>query len=176
VGASVWCVRVSYQDDIDAALQQARQDAYDRGDYYREEPDNRARSMTEQEYVAWGQAQVPVPEGWEPNSEEHREAWRAAQVEVTGPDSLLDAQPFSGTHSIIDMITVSDVPDYNTVAPAPEDRLLELFGTARPSTAVIEAAIARGDLEGFARWHGMYVLAFEDDKPSDIFFLGWSGD
>jgi hypothetical protein len=180
VGASGWHVRVPYQDDICTALQRARQDAYDRGEFYRQEPNELARSMSEQEYVAWGVAQseglVPEVEGWEPTWDEYRDEWRAAQVNVTGPDSLLDAQPFSGTHSIIDMTQIAEEPDYNVVAAVPADELLRLFGTARPSAAEIEAAILQGSLRGFARWHGMFLIAFTDDQPSEIFFVGYSGD
>src|SRR5262245_4975929 len=58
MGASAWHARVSYQDDIGAALQQARWDAYRRGDFYRESPNEEARAMGEEEYVASGIAYI----------------------------------------------------------------------------------------------------------------------
>lgn len=176
MGASCWHARVSYQDDIGAALRLARQDAYDRGDYYRQEPNERARSMSEEDYVTWAVAEFGASgtEDWE--LDEFREEWRAAIGEVTGPDSLLRSQPYSGTHSVIDMVRVSDESDYSTVSPAPTEELLELFGTIRPAAADVEAAIGQGSLDGFARWHGKYVIAFDGDEPKEIFFVGWSGD
>jgi len=101
--------------------------------------------MSEEDYVALGIAELkavfPDDDTWEPTGQEHREEWRAAQVVVTGPDSLLESQPFSGTHSVIDMTHVADEPEYAAVAPAPAERLHELFGTTQPSVAAIEAAI-----------------------------------
>jgi hypothetical protein len=47
-GASAWHARVPYQPDIGAALQQARWDVYRRGDYYREPPNEMARSLDEE--------------------------------------------------------------------------------------------------------------------------------
>jgi hypothetical protein len=181
MGASAWHARVSYQDDIGAALQQARWDAYRRGDFYRMPPNEKARSMGEEEYVAWGIAQTraSVPAELadvEWSGDEHRDEWRAAQVVVTGPDSLVDAQPFSGTHSVIDMTHVADEPEYSAVSPAPQEYLMELFGTTRPTVAAIEAAMERHALDGFGRWCGMYLVGYTDDMPTDIFFVGYSGD
>lgn len=137
MGASQWHARVPYQDDIGAALQQARQNAYDQQDFYQVAPGEKARSMSEPEYVAWGIEQLkavfPDDDSWEPAGEECRDEWRAAQVVVTGPDSLLESQPFSGTHSVIDMTHVADEPDYHAVAPAPAESLQELFGTTQPA-------------------------------------------
>lgn len=39
MGASGWSYSVTYQPEVAAALEQSRQDAYNRGAYYREEPD-----------------------------------------------------------------------------------------------------------------------------------------
>ncbi|MET8150182.1 hypothetical protein ACIBSW_24185 [Actinoplanes sp. NPDC049668] len=131
MGASEWSRKVPYQADLAAALRQARDDAYREGDYYRVEPDPRARRIGEQEYIA---AEVAaMRETWvevfgeenagDPDDEMARVAWRAAQIEVTGPDSLLASQPFSGTHSVIDMTGVADRPDGGKVAPLPADEL-----------------------------------------------------
>jgi len=181
MGASGWHARVSYQDDISAALQQARRDAYRRGDFYRMSPNEKARAMDEEEYVAWGIAQIkasvpPELADLEWSGDEHRIEWRAAQVVVTGPDSLLDAQPFSGTHSVIDMTDVADEPGHTMVSPAPQEYLMELFGTTEPTVAAIEAAIEAHAIHGFNRWHGMYLIGYVDNKPVEIFFVGHSGD
>lgn len=172
---------MSYQDDVGAALQQARWDAYRRGDFYRLPPNEKARAMGEEEYVAWGIAQtkasVPVElADVEWTGDEYRDEWRAAQVVVTGPDSLLEAQPFAGTHSVIDMTQVADQPGYSVVSPTPQEYLMELFGTTRPTVAAIEAAIEAHAIHGFARWYGMYLVGYAGDKPAEIFFVGHSGD
>ena len=92
MGASVWNRRVPYQADITAALRQAREEAYADGDYYLREPDPQARQMSEEEYVALAVAEdraALVREfgedgAWEPGDEFARQAWHAAQIDVTG--------------------------------------------------------------------------------------------
>src|SRR5688572_31392600 len=101
MGASVWSYVVPYRPDINAALQQLRQDVYDRGDYYREPRDLAYLAMTEEEYVA-----TLDPNWWDggPN-ESLLEDWRRAKgaPEPVDPNTVAAAQPHSGTHSIIDM-------------------------------------------------------------------------
>lgn len=181
MGASAWHARVSYQPDIGAALQQARADAYRRGDFYRHRPNEQARSMSEDDYVAWGIAQTkasvpPELADLEWSGDEYRDEWRAAQVVVTDADSLLEAQPFSGAHSVIDMTYVASEPEVHAVAPAPAEYLLGLFGTTQPPSAAIETAIDEHRISGFARWQGMYLIGYSDAEPREIFFVGYSGD
>src|SRR4051794_5505292 len=103
MGASEWSRKVAYQADLAAALRQARADAYREGAFYREERSPRARQLSEDEYVAAEvaamRAELVAAFGEEddedPDDELVRATWHAAQVEVTGPDSLLEAQPFS---------------------------------------------------------------------------------
>jgi hypothetical protein len=181
MGASGWHARTSYQDSIDAALQQARLDAYNRGDFYRRPPNEQARSMGEEEYVAWGiertKASLP-PElaDAEWSGDEYRDEWHAARIVVTGPDTLLSSQPESGTHSVIDMTHVADKPTYNAVAPASVNYLQELFGTPEPAVTAIEDAIAAGRIDDFGRWCGIYLIGYQDGRPDTIFFVGHSGD
>ncbi len=137
--------------------------------------------MGEEEYVdrciARIKASVPPDRAdveW--SGDEFRGGWRAAQVIVTSPDTLLEAQPSAGTHSVIDMTRVADEPGYNVVAPAPPEYLMELFGTTRPAVSVVETAIEGAAIHGFGRWHGMYLLAYVDNTPAMIFFVGHSGD
>ena len=191
MGASGWHVRVSYRDDIDAALQEARWDAYHQGRYYLAPPNELALSMTEEEYVAHGVREFltmvpgglsdlpglpPELEGLEYEGDEYRELWRAAQIVVTGPDSLLDSQPYSGTHCVIDMTHVASMPEDFAAAPASEEFLQKTFGTLWPGAATIEASIQTHDVVGFARWQGMYLIGYSGEAPEAIFFVGFSGD
>ncbi|NUT03162.1 MAG: hypothetical protein HOV76_06755, partial [Hamadaea sp.] len=85
MGASSWISWVPYQPDIEAALQQARQDAYDRGDFYRGTPNTRAKTMSEEDYVAWEVAEMrrswdeAFGDDVEPDDTMARDAWHAAQ-------------------------------------------------------------------------------------------------
>ncbi|MEV4410832.1 hypothetical protein [Catellatospora sp. NPDC049609] len=172
-----------YQDDLEAALQRARWDAYDRGAFYRGEPDTRAQSMSEQEYVAWMVAEQRASiveafgeDAWEPDDTMARDSWRCAQIMVCDPDTLLESQPFSGTHSVIDMTGVADEPAPGMVAPVPPEILDEVFGTRRPSDALVAQAVAEYTLDDFGRWHGAYVVAYDGDVPAAVHFFGHSGD
>lgn len=128
--------------------------------------------MSEEEYVAWGMDQVSG--GADPD--QFRQAWRAAHIVVTGPDSLLASQPESGTHSVIDMTHVADRPGFGAVAPAPAELLHEVFGTTQPTVAAIQNAIEENRIYGFRSWHGMYLIGYRDGEPDEIFFVGYSGD
>ncbi|GAA2362380.1 hypothetical protein GCM10010170_058470 [Dactylosporangium salmoneum] len=183
MGASSWSARTDYQEDLEAALRLARQDAYKRGSFYRAEQDAEARTMTEEEYVVQQMAAVRdnLPdefrnEGWEPDDSFVREAWHAAQIEVTDPDTLLASQPFSGTHSVIDMTGVGAVPADGIVAPVPDGVLDNIFGTRRPSVAAVGAAIGRHAIDDFGRDRGAYLIAYDGAVPAFIYFLGHSGD
>ncbi len=180
MGASGWHARVPFQSDIAAALQQARQQAYDRGDFYRDPPSPQALAMSEEEYIALGIAEAkawfPDDDTWNPSDTAPREEWRAAHVVVTGPDSLVEAQPFSAAHSIIDMTHVSDEPDHQAVAPATNGHLRQVFGTTQPTPDAIETAINDRQLVDFGGWRGMYLVGYRDGLPVEIFFVGHSGD
>jgi hypothetical protein len=82
VGASSWVSRVVYQPDIAAALETARWEVFRGGTFYRS-PDElpEARTMTEDEFVAW------CVEDYGPNadSEESRFMWRAGRSEPEDP-------------------------------------------------------------------------------------------
>lgn len=80
-----------------------------------------------------------------------------------------------GTHSILDVGSVADEPDYGVVAPLSEAELVELFGTAKPSRAQVEAEQQRlASLR--SRWEGTYVVAYVKGRPKEILFIGTSGD
>ncbi|GAB3512574.1 hypothetical protein [Phytohabitans suffuscus] len=183
MGASAWSRKVPYRTDVAAALRLAREDAYREGDFARDEPNLRARRMSEQEYVdaeiaAMRAVLVDVfgeDKAGDPNDEMARASWHAAQIDVVGPDTLLASQPFSGTHSVIDMTGVAERPEGGSVAPLPDEELDRWFGTRRPDAAAVERALGEG-LSGFARWQGAYVVAYAGDRPDEIYFFGFSGD
>jgi hypothetical protein len=94
------------------------------------------------------------------------------------PDELLERQAETGTHSILDITTISNTPDFSAISPLPRERLAEVFGTESPTRSQIEKAYKAGVLEEFIseRWQGIYIIAFRDGTPSEIFFAGCSGD
>jgi hypothetical protein len=79
-----------------------------------------------------------------------------------------------GTRSILDIERVGDKPDHGVAARVPDSRLREWFGTDRPTHAMLEEADEL--LDSIERGQCAYVIAYEDDKPVEIFFAGYSYD
>lgn len=100
-------------------------------------------------------------------------------VEVTDADSLLDSQPESGTHSIIDMYCgVAPTPEDFTVSPLTPSQILDTFGTPFPTAEQVRAwADGPGIADLRQRWQGAYLVSFDSDaRPTRLHFVGFSGD
>jgi hypothetical protein len=87
----------------------------------------------------------------------------------------------SGTGSILDMIGVTDTPHdpdaydaFCMIAPLSREQLFRLYGTDKPTRAMVKANY---DLfEEIDRGLGVYVVVYEGDTPSELFFAGYSFD
>lgn len=172
MGASEWRYSVAYQPDVASALEQLRRDVYANGEYYHEPP-NPAYALTEEEFIA------TLPPDHEANDFLLAD-WPAAQQRPrpVDPDTLLAAQPDSGTHSIIDIGNgVSDEPALCTISPVTAEQTLEFFGTLTPTPEQVEQWLDRIDLPAIrSRWQGVYVISYTSDRPERIHFAGFSGD
>jgi hypothetical protein len=174
MGSSAWWYTVDYQPDVNAALQQLRQQVYDRDDYYRESRDPDL-DMTEEEFRASLAPRDTDPERYDAIVEDWLE--RKPRLVPTGPDTLVAAQPHSGTHSIIDMVNgVSAEPAFATVSPLAAENLIYTFGTETPSASQVEAWMRTDIADERDRWVGTYIISYHDDKPVHIHFGGHSGD
>jgi len=89
-------------------------------------------------------------------------------------DEAMEAADADGTRSILDIGAIGDHPDYGVAAPLSDERLIELFGTTRPARADVEKNHAF--FEGIDRGHCVYVVLYENGKPSEVFFAGYSYD
>jgi hypothetical protein len=175
VGASQWWYAVDYQQDVAAALRQLRQDVYERGEYYRESAqDDFDLQMTEEEF----RAQLDPRNDDDGLNDAIVEDWleRKRRPVPVDPDSLVAAQPHSGTHSIIDMINgVSSRASFATVSPLSTEELLDAFGTTTPASSQVQEWMKTG-ADTRARWVGTYVISYRDGHPDYIHFCGYSGD
>jgi len=80
-----------------------------------------------------------------------------------------------GTSSPLDIFGVSDAPAFFQASPLPEEEIREAFGTTEPTRDQIEANI--GDVAAaMDRGFALYVIAYDEGKPSEICFTGWSCD
>lgn len=86
----------------------------------------------------------------------------------------------AGTRSIIDIEKVSPTRDLGVISPAPPEKLKDLFGTDRPTHAMVENASRRlphefqAFLESYDRGEGVYIVIYDGNRPSEIYIAGWS--
>jgi hypothetical protein len=93
-------------------------------------------------------------------------------------EAVLEFQAEGGTRSILDIVGISPQPTFRHISRFLRGKLAELFGSETPSHAEIEKAEDSGSLEDLVseRWDGIYVVAYHEGSPSEIFFAGCSGD
>jgi hypothetical protein len=175
MGSSAWSYTVDYQADVNAALQQLRRQVYERGDY-RREPRDPDLDLTEAEFRASLAPRDTDPPRYDAIVEDWQE--RGSRPVPTDPDTLVAAQPHSGTHSIIDMVNgVSARPAFATVSPLSSEVLVDVFGTAAPSVGQVEEWMSGAAVnDERERWVGAYVISHHDGRPAHIHFFGHSGD
>jgi hypothetical protein len=147
VGGHPWFYFVEYEPDINAALQKLRQREFEAGRY------NPAVDFPD----------FPV-----------NEQSPAPGAQHDSIDDAIEDADADGTRSILDMERVSDEPDFNAVAPVPRQILQDLFGTDRPTREMVEGSEELFD--ALERGQGVYVVVYEGESPSEIFFAGYSFD
>jgi hypothetical protein len=143
MGAVLYRYFVRYQPDLDAALQELREREFRAGRYNPVVP-------------------FPFHAGSLAPGARHRTIREA--LRVAGAD---------GTRSILDLGRVAEEPELGAVAPLPDEVLLELYGTTRPTRAMVEQG---ADSEYMERGQGIYIIIYRDDQPDEILFAGYSYD
>jgi hypothetical protein len=156
MGAEAWSYFVPYREEIGGALEDLKQREFEAGRYLKPNRPHLAPSSI---------------------------------------DEVLKNCEASGTRSILDMVGVADVPRnpefrvgsgefqmfefegdpmFGLVAPLTPEQIVDLFGTERPSREMIERN--PGCFELIDRGLGLYLVAYDGDTPSELFFAGYSFD
>lgn len=146
MGGHPWWYLVPYEKDVASSLEALRQREFKAGRYNPAEPFPR----------------FPVDLA-------HAPGCKHASIDEAREDSDAD-----GTRSILDVSGLSEEPDYDAVAPLGDDDLMEFFGTTKPTAEDVEDSEEL--FEQIERGQGIYVLVYENDQPSQIFFAGYSYD
>jgi hypothetical protein len=147
MGAHPYWYVVKYKADIDAALQELREREFNAGRYNPVMP-----------FISF-----PVnPNAPSPGAQHD-------SIEEALADSDAD-----GTRSILDLFQVSDEPDFGCVAPLTDDQLIDLYGMAQPTRAMVLQNFEF--FEDIERGQGIYIVLYKDDKPDEILFAGYSFD
>jgi hypothetical protein len=146
MGAVPYRYFVKYQPDINAALQELREREFRAGRYNPVMP-----------FPPFPvRADSPAP------GARHRTIREALRVSGA-----------NGTRSILDLERVSGKLESGAVAPFPDEVLLELYATTRPTRELVEQGT---DSEYIERGQGIYIIVYRDDRPDEIFFAGYSYD
>lgn len=147
MGAHPYFYFVKYQSDVDAALQELREREFQAGRY---NPVQRFLNFPIDE-------NSPAPGAMHGSIEE----------------AIEDADA-DGTRSILDIERISEEPDFSVASPLPEEELERCFGTAQPTRKMV---VENMDfLEDVERGHCIYITVFENGRPSELFFAGYSFD
>jgi hypothetical protein len=159
-----------YQSDINAALQSLRQQEFEAGRY---NPVN------------------PFP--FDPDLNQQCKTMYPDPGNYTSIEAAIEAAMESGTRSILDIENVSDEPAMCLASPVPTQYLLRFLGSDKPSRQVIESVFFEEQpiesdedidyedeiydlFELVDRGESKYIIVYDGDRPSEIFFTGCSFD
>lgn len=163
MGSSAWNYFVPYQQEIEKALNDLREEVFRNGKYYM-----RPKSEIDPDEFLDAPKEILeiLPE------------WIEREKSFTIPNSIDDLLEWNGeeaTHSILDFTKIGLVPDFGTVTLLSDNQLLILFGTDKPTRHIIEQNSHKiWDLQN--NWGAIYIIVYKDNMPDEIFFGGHSGD
>lgn len=172
MGGHPYWYYAKYQTDVNTTLQELRQQEFAAGRY------NPAIPFLDFPITA----DSPAPGSQHASIEEAMEAAEA-----------------DGTRSILDMFQASAIPYAEALAsseqggmdlfcttfPLSTDELIRLFNTDQPTHEMVDAVIVSSQQneevadefwESIDRGTGRHILIYENDKPVEIFFVGYSFD
>ncbi|WP_150106166.1 hypothetical protein [Rubinisphaera brasiliensis] len=100
--------------------------------------------------------------------------FRGAEFDPASPEEALEMTAEEGTASILDILRVSETPDFCCAAPLSAEELNRYFGTEKPTrNQIADSDDFWDDLErGMAR----YIILYDGEEPKQIYFVGFSFD
>jgi|SRR5215470_7433614 len=148
MGGHPYYYAVPYQSDINKALQALRGQEFEAGRY------NPVVPFLNFEF---GGGPQPSP------GKRHRSI-----------EDALKASEADGTRSILDVERIESSPGFGVATPVRPERLIELYGTDKPSREMVAA-----NMDFFEEIDGgqaVYIVLYQDGQPGEIFFAGMSYD
>lgn len=100
--------------------------------------------------------------------------FRGAEFNPASPEEALEMTAEEGTASILDILRVSETPDFCCAAPLSAEELNRYFGTKKTTrNQIADSDDFWDDLErGMAR----YIIQYDGEEPKQIYFVGFSFD
>lgn len=147
MGAHPYYYSVKYQPNVEAALEELRQREFEAGRYNPVEPF----------------LEFPVHAGSPAPGAQH-----------SSIDEAREAAAEDGTRSILDVGGVAEDPDFCVAAPLSNNALVRCFGTAQPTAEIVLGNLRF--MDSIERGHCVYFTIFQNGRPHELFFAGYSFD
>jgi hypothetical protein len=172
MGAEPWHYVVPYQSDINAALQALREQEFRAGRY--------GQALLDRELDSLGDLGEEFSNA-ETSAEELIAVYGSVQSAIEAVFTEAEAE---GTASILDMFHVSETPEPCAVCPLSNNTLEELLGTDKPTRERVESVLINEQepekceefWDSIGRGEGRYILIYNQEQPTEIFFAGYSFD
>jgi len=161
MGASGWLYFVPWREDVAEALALLRASVFERGEYV--DPDDAPRQL-----LASGAAER-LPANVQADLRR-----RASRPPPRTIDELVMRAREQGTHSVLDMMSVSSKSELLVVAPLSTSQLHTLFWSVRPTRLAMERE-HNHLMNVRPPWHGTYVEVYDEEKAVELCFAGFSG-
>ena len=187
MGAEPWGEFTPYRPDIQQALDALQEEVFRRGDYTRPYADISFLDdldffdVTEEEREAmlpqYNLTALRAPMARMGVAGLRR--WlqdlnSAPQLQSREELEALACLSADGTASVLDMHAITAQPTGGAVCPLPASERLRLYGTERPTRDMVKQN--SGYYDNIRRGQGIYCVVYQDDRPSEIYFAGYSYD
>jgi hypothetical protein len=188
MGANPWHYFTPYRADLSEALHHLREQEFRAGRYGSEYCFSQTISALKQS-IGVDLPSIPeelmrVANQAKPSADELIEEYGSLQAAI---EAVLEECASDGTQSILDMEVISNEPEISSVCPLSEPELQEIFQTSKPTRLMIEAILLNEfEIEDWEPWEifwesigrgeGRYIVAYEGESPTEIFFAGYSFD
>jgi hypothetical protein len=100
--------------------------------------------------------------------------FNGAEFGPATPEEALEMADADGTASILDIQRIADQPDYFCAAPFSARELQQYFGTDKPTREDVEQS--DDYWEDLDRGQARYVVLYEKEQPTEVYFAGYSFD
>ena len=169
MGATGWAYFAPYQANVEDVLQELRKGVFERGEY------GHTHAIAHDALAAMP---AQLREAVQRLRELEAQRLGGPSRKFRSIDDLLEASAENGTHSILDIRHTASGPGFGVAWPAPLVTVGAVYGTEKPTRADIQKA-GQGALESamkLERWQAVFVIAYDQHRPCELYFEGVSGD
>ena len=100
--------------------------------------------------------------------------YQGAELHPATPEEAFEWADADGTASILDIQRIADEPDFCCASPLSSEELNEFFGTEKPTRSQVRESDELWD--SIERGHARYVVCYDGEQASELYFAGYSFD